>query len=118
MYSPMPLFVVPGAAQLLWTLTVIAYLAASLRVWAIEGQREGGCPTCETRSDLRQNHYRTCVLSCWEVVRSTTQSLSAPTCCCKSVGRWRRLYAGCSLNRTLRDTYARMAASLRAVLTP
>ena len=38
MYSPTPLSVVPGAAQLLWTLTVTAYLAASLRVWPLKAR--------------------------------------------------------------------------------
>ena len=38
MYSPMSLSVVPGAAQLLWTLTVTAYLAASLSVWPLKAK--------------------------------------------------------------------------------
>lgn len=38
MYSPMPFSAVPGTAQLLWTLTVTAYLAASLSVWPLKAR--------------------------------------------------------------------------------
>ena len=57
-YSPMPLSAVPGAAQLLWTLTVTAYLAASLSVWPLKARERAAA------------HCVRCALTCSRMVQN------------------------------------------------
>ena len=57
-YSPMPLSVVPGAAQLFWMVSVTAYLAASLSVCPLKARERAAAHRARSTFTCKVWHIR------------------------------------------------------------